>query len=126
MSSMAATTEPTTAPHDHHGWCDPAECVLDREGEVEHGSHYGVASSPTIDPTDALAWRCAPDTTHPELFVRPIDFDGHIGVEVNTADVKNRQSTSGSVGVSWLTPTEARELAAIILRAADDAEGGAR
>jgi hypothetical protein len=67
----------------------------------------------------------------PEIQIRPIDFAGyggdatHRGVEITSGDTRTVQSTSGSVGQSWLTPDEARHVAAEIIAAADLAEGGA-
>jgi hypothetical protein len=55
--------------------------------------------------------------------VRPARLDGHQAVEIEHDPVGNVQSTSGSVGVSWLKPAEARALAALIVSAADIAEG---
>ena len=113
-----------SAAHDHHDWCDTAECFLGNDGDGDYSSHFGVPTSPTIDKDDCMEWRCVPSGV-PEIQIRPIDFTGSRGVEINAGSNRTVQSTSGSVGVSWLTPSEARELAALILTAADLADGGA-
>ena len=122
---MTTTTEPTIT---HHAWCDPAECYIDDDPVDGCASHYGPRDGLRVNESQ-LTWRNATDGTLPEAVARPIDFDGHAGVEIaagHALNIGEEQTTSGFVGVSWLTPAEARAFAEMILRAADAAEGGAR
>lgn len=113
------TAQAAAVRHEHYPWCDLAHCMV----EEDYASHYGPVVAPTIDDTDT-DWRCAPSGT-PEIQDRRFDIDGHSGVELNLGDTR-RSSTSGSIGMSWLTPSEARTVASILVRLADEAEGGAR
>ncbi|WP_187365206.1 hypothetical protein [Cellulosimicrobium cellulans] len=75
-----------------------------------------------VDIDDCMPWRCEPEGTA-EIIVRSALMDGHPAVDIQTDPEGNIQSTTGGVGISWLTPAEARALAALILRSADAAEG---
>ena len=112
------------AQREHYDWCDRAECTYTADSERAAASHYSAASSPRIEAADALPWRNAPEGA-PEIEVRTIAFTGAStgGVEICLEPQGSVQSTSGCVGMSWLTPTEAREFAALVIAAAEVAEG---
>lgn len=109
--------------HDHHSWCDPDECLHDEDSEGKYASHYGRIFALAIDTGDTMPWRNEPAGMS-EAQVRPIDFGGHLGVEVNMGDIRCTESTSGAIGMSWLTPAETRELGHQLIATARLVESG--
>lgn len=121
----ARTTDKPTQPH--RPWCDEAECYVDTSsgGPTDDSSqHYGAWEGVQIDAGDCLPWRCEPSGA-PEIVVRAASLSDHPVVEIQHDPAGNTQSTSGSEGISWLTPNEAHAFAALISRAAETAVGNA-
>jgi hypothetical protein len=120
--SIARTTDKPI--NSHHPWCVGSECYTDSSPTPDRSQHFGAWAGVPIDASDCLPWRCEPEGA-PEIVVRAANLDGHPAVELQHDPTGNTQSTSGSEGISWLTPTEAHALAALISRAADTAGGNA-
>lgn len=124
---MSAATETTPDPfagyREHLPWCNPVDCTADDGEEIP--SHYGQSAILTGDESDYVGvggamWRCVP-TGDAEVLVRPIEFTGRAAVELSLVGW-----TAGSPDLSWLTPTEARQLADMLMRAASQAEAVSR
>jgi hypothetical protein len=115
----------TTNQQVHQPWCDTAECYIDPDPFDGYAAHYGQTHRVDVRGSDG-AWRNEPSGEAPELMARPIVFDGRPGVEVATGGAHHvsqiTTTTSGSVGISWLTTDEARAFAAAILSAVEEVE----
>lgn len=124
MTSMTAIT---SKPVQHYPWCDPGECYTNSDPEDGYESHYGHRTGVHVRAAETT-WRneCGEDPRD-EVVVRSADHDGHLFVEVaagHALDVRADRTSSGSVGVSWLTADEARAMAGALRAVAAAVEVG--
>ncbi|WP_282946993.1 hypothetical protein [Cellulomonas endometrii] len=122
-TTRSTAADHAVSPNDHRAWCDTAECFLGHDSDGDYASHYGHPRALAIDASDAGEWRSAPEGA-PEITIRPIDFMGHVGVELNGGDTRTYSTTSGSHGVSWLTADETKDLGHQLIATARLIEAG--